>query len=425
MVKKTVPPTRFPDAVAVSYSREIKKLVNAMGKETLTVFDELIKNEIINYNRSDNSEYIVDGPFDFIKNALNKVLSAAADIFSTRKMTNVTRSFMKNLNQFNKKNMEQQGKVMGIDPTQSEPWLKPFMQEAVENNVSYITNIRDDYTKKIENIVLEGAKNGAAPNTIRNQLVEQVGMTKRRAKFVAVDQTGSLFGQMTAKRHQQMGVTKFTWRTSKDERVRDTHRILENKVYSYEKPPKVGLPGEDFRCRCIAIPVFDDDEEEIAVVEEENEAAVLTDDETRAINQYISSDSYKINEKLRSNSPLNKEDKLLVKNLDAALEKLPNFTGDLNRSLFFYNDESLADFVTQHDIGEVIPTLAYMSTSKDVYDSDDDIRLIIKNSRNAKDLKGYNDGEQEVLYKRDSRFIVIDKYLLEGKVYIVLEEYNE
>lgn len=259
MVKKIVPPTRFPDAVAVSYSREINKMVNKSGKVTLAVFDAVIKNELLNYKRSDSREFVMDGPFNVIKNALNKVLSAVVDIFSGKRIANTVSTFMTTLNQFNKKNMEQQGKAMGIDPTQSEPWLKPFMEEAVENNVSYITNIRDDYTKKIEHIVLDGAKSGAAPNTIRNQLIEQVGMTKRRAKFVAVDQTGSLFGQMTAKRHQQMGVDRFKWRTSNDERVRDSHRKLEDKIFSYDEPPEVGLPGEDFHCRCIAIPVFDDE----------------------------------------------------------------------------------------------------------------------------------------------------------------------
>ncbi|MFF5994269.1 minor capsid protein [Lysinibacillus sp. KU-BSD001] len=261
MAKKTVPPTRFPDAVAVSYSRAIRQLVREMGKETLSIYDSLIKNEIIIYSRADSRGFVMDGPFDVIKNALGRIKSAAANAFSKRRVNTLVSSFVKNLNQVNKKNMQQQGRVRGIDPTQGENWLDTFMQEAVEKNVGYITNIHDTFTEKIEDIILNGVKNGDGYKQIRKQLVEQVGMSHRRAQFIAVDQSGTLFGQMTAKRHQNMGVNRFKWRTSKDERVRDSHKILENKIFSYDDPPKVGLPGEDFHCRCIALPVFDDDDE--------------------------------------------------------------------------------------------------------------------------------------------------------------------
>lgn len=68
---------------------------------------------------------------------------------------------------------------------------------------------------------------------------------------------------MTAERHQSIGIEKFEWYDSADERVRDTHKRLSGKVFSYDDPPTVNgrvvLPDEDYRCRCVAIPVFDDD----------------------------------------------------------------------------------------------------------------------------------------------------------------------
>lgn len=74
--------------------------------------------------------------------------NAISHTYSQRKVNTTANSFMKNLNQVNKTNMEQQGRVRGINPNDSEPWLGPFMKENVEKNVGYITNIRDDYTKK-------------------------------------------------------------------------------------------------------------------------------------------------------------------------------------------------------------------------------------------------------------------------------------
>jgi SPP1 gp7 family putative phage head morphogenesis protein len=260
VAKRKVPDTRFPDAVAVSYNRAIKKMVNQLGKETLSMFDKYVEPELT--TRQDARVYIADGLLDAIKKLIQSLKNIATKEFSTSRKERAAQTFLKGLNNFNKNNINQQAKVKGIDPTQSEPWLDKFMKEKIAENVSYITNIQDDYLKEIEKIIYDGVKSGAMAKQIRKQLVERIGMTENRAQFIAVDQAGSILGQMTAKRHQQMGVTKFKWRTSKDERVRDSHRDLSNKVFPYSKPPTVNgrvvLPGEDYRCRCVAIPVFDD-----------------------------------------------------------------------------------------------------------------------------------------------------------------------
>ncbi|MCT6926156.1 minor capsid protein [Metasolibacillus sp.] len=256
---KRVPPTRFPDAVVASYYRSIDKMVQQAGEATLALFDKHLK-EYIDSNRADSSSFFIeDGPLDFIKSIVNRMKTAINKVYSERKVNRAVDSFMKNLNKVNKTNMEQQGRVRGIDLPATEAWVAPFMRENIKKNVSYITNIRDDYAAKIENIILEGIENGSSHKAIREQLEEQISMSRNRAEFITVDQTGSLFGQMTAQRHQNMGVMKFKWRTSKDERVRKSHKVLENKVFSYDDPPEVGLPGTDFRCRCIAIPIFDDE----------------------------------------------------------------------------------------------------------------------------------------------------------------------
>ncbi|HZG73999.1 MAG TPA: minor capsid protein [Chondromyces sp.] len=102
-------------------------------------------------------------------------------------------------------------------------------------------------------------ENVSCISTIRDELVKRTRASVKRAQFIARDQCGSILGQMTARRHQAMGVKKFKWSTSKDERVRDSHEKLEGIVFEYTNPPAVGLPGADYQCRCTANPVFDDD----------------------------------------------------------------------------------------------------------------------------------------------------------------------
>lgn len=261
MTKKKIPPTRFPDAVSVTYYRSTRKMIRELGKETLHVFDQRIKPEIKSYQREDGKFYLADGPLDVIRRVFEWLKDIGRRIFSGKRIEEVVRSFVVNINAFNKLNVAAQAGVRGIELPKHEKWLDDFMKLAIHENVNYITTIRDDYFTKIEAIVYQGVKNGKSIKEIRDQLVKEIGMTEKRAQFIAVDQSGSILGQMTAKRHKSIGAGKFKWSTSGDERVRPSHRALSDNVYSYDDPPSVGLPGTDYRCRCVGIPVFDDEEE--------------------------------------------------------------------------------------------------------------------------------------------------------------------
>lgn len=257
---KKIPPTRFPDAAAVSYYKAIKKMVDEYGRETLSAFDKSIAKEISRYQQGDSQLWVSDGVLDIVSRVIGFIRNLGLSIFQQRRVETTAKNFIEHVNLLNKVNITRQGKLAGVAIPEREGWLDEFMRSSISENVSYITNIRDEYTKSIESIIYQGVKNGRSSKEIRSQLVERIGMTNKRATFIAIDQAGSVFGQMTGKRHESMGVERFRWSTSKDERVRDSHRILSDKVFEYKNPPAVGLPGTDYRCRCVAIPIFDEEE---------------------------------------------------------------------------------------------------------------------------------------------------------------------
>lgn len=54
---------------------------------------------------------------------------------------------------------------------------------------------------------------------------------------------------------KQLGATEqYVWRTQHDERVRTSHRVNDGRIFSWSEPPLTGHPGEDYNCRCEAIP---------------------------------------------------------------------------------------------------------------------------------------------------------------------------
>ncbi|MFJ5565217.1 minor capsid protein [Lysinibacillus xylanilyticus] len=256
---KKVPITRFPDAATVSYSRAIEKMITALEAETLKLFEKHIVPQLT--TRQD--AYVEDGILEGFKKMFHSLKNKASEIFTAPRSERAASSFVKSINRFNRNNLEQQMKVKGIDLVANEPWLKDFLHTKISDNVAYIKTICDDYFTSIENVVLDGVKNGRSIKQIREQLVEQVEISNNKAQFIAVDQAGTILGQMSAQRHQNIGIEKFTWYDAADERVRKSHKELSGKVFSYGEPPTVNgrvvLPGEDYRCRCVAIPFFNDD----------------------------------------------------------------------------------------------------------------------------------------------------------------------
>lgn len=154
------------------------------------------------------------------------------------------------------------------------------------------------------------------------------------------------------------------------------------------------------------------------------EKTELSYDEEYAINKYISSESYKINEKLRSGTTLTPEDYGFTVNLDSALSKMPRYEGTLIRSLQFINDEDLQAFLKQHSKGNIIEYDQYISTTKGaIYNPNATVHIIILYATNGRDISGYNSAEKEVIYERNSRFTVIDvTQSKDGTIYITMEE---
>ncbi|MCM0627406.1 minor capsid protein [Lysinibacillus sp. OL1_EC] len=261
-MSKKVPITRFPDAAAVTYSRDIRKMILELGDETLKQFEKYVV-PLLNDQRQDSTEYLVDGIFDNIKRMFKALAKKASKSFSEQRRLSAAKRFVNSVNRFNRHNIANQLAVRGIDLAQREPWLETFLVNKIQVNVTYIKNIEDDYRSEVENVVRDGVREGQSIKQIRESILQRVDVAESRAQFLAVDQAGSILGQMTAERHQSIGIEKFEWYDSADERVRKSHKDLNGKIFSYDDPPTVNgrvvLPGEDYRCRCVAIPVFDDD----------------------------------------------------------------------------------------------------------------------------------------------------------------------
>ena len=139
----------------------------------------------------------------------------------------------------------------------------------------------------------------------------------------------------------------------------------------------------------------------------------LSTDERWALNEYISSGAYKVNEPLRNKTSLTEEQRKLIRNLDAALEKLPIYEGTVYRSLSSFGIADIDAFVKRHQVGAVEEYPSYTSASIEVYDDTFPIQYVME-SKTGRSLQEYNPDEAEVLFLRDTSFKItrIDGYTI-------------
>lgn len=150
----------------------------------------------------------------------------------------------------------------------------------------------------------------------------------------------------------------------------------------------------------------------------------LTVEEEGAVIRYVSPDAYVLNDKLRRRaySELTNAEKEWMRNLNSALNKMPRYEGDLNRSITFNFDEDAKSMFDQFTIGEKYTPDQYLSTTKTgMYNEEGQIQIFIQNAKNGHDL-GEIGIEDEVLYSLNSKFKVLNKVEHGGKYYILLEE---
>ena len=126
-------------------------------------------------------------------------------------------------------------------------------------NVQLIKSIRSQYLDKVQNAVTQSLVKGTLNKDLVQQIKDIGKTTEKRAAFIARDQSSKLNAALTQARHEEVGIKKYMWSTSGDERVRESHEEKDGQIFEYSNPPAdTGHPGHDFNCRCVAIPVLDD-----------------------------------------------------------------------------------------------------------------------------------------------------------------------
>ena len=127
-----------------------------------------------------------------------------------------------------------------------------------ETNAQLITGLGQRMAEDIAKVVEEGVISGSRWETIAKRLEHVGGVTESRVALIARDQVGKLYADINRQRQGNLGVTRYVWRTVRDNRVREEHESLDGESFDWGAPPPDGHPGEAVNCRCYADPDFSD-----------------------------------------------------------------------------------------------------------------------------------------------------------------------
>lgn len=139
------------------------------------------------------------------------------------------------------------------------PMQRDIFQAVVHENVSLIKSIPQQYLGSVQQKVMNAVKTGNDQGTLVKDLQKSYGVTKRRAKLIARDQTSKANSAFTRANQLDLGITEAIWKHSHAGKVpRPSHVANDGKRYNlktgwYDPDEKQWIfPGELINCRCLS-----------------------------------------------------------------------------------------------------------------------------------------------------------------------------
>lgn len=141
--------------------------------------------------------------------------------------------------------------------------LTDILAASIAENVSLIKSISQQYLAGVEGAIMRSITTGNGLQDLIPYLANHKGITLRRARFIASDQTSKAFAGLCTGRMQSLGITEFEWiHSGGSNHPRKSHIAMSGNIYSLKEgayDPEVKkyiLPSELPGCRCRKLPII-------------------------------------------------------------------------------------------------------------------------------------------------------------------------
>lgn len=268
--RKRMPEQRWPRAAHLAYFQQLKAVLRdlhgQLGKLLIPQLPRLLALVASGKPAVLRADGLRLDATDDLKAELARINDVADNVIGDKRAKDIAATAGQQVSSFNKGELNGQFKAsLGIELLHGEPYLQQQLDLFAEDNARLITSLAADHLDQVAGIVMRGARAGTPVARVQQEIEDRFDVTQSKAEFLARDQVGKLNGELTQLRHSAVGVTEYEWSTSRDERVRSRHAELEGTTHNWDDPPVVdpktgrrAHPGQDFQCRCTAVPKVDD-----------------------------------------------------------------------------------------------------------------------------------------------------------------------
>ena len=143
--------------------------------------------------------------------------------------------------------------------------LSEKITAATAENVGLIKSISQQYHERISQLVLRSISSGGnGAQDVFEGIRHYDGLTEKRAKFIAVDQSRKAVAAMNYERAKSVGIKKGIWlHSGGSSEPRKMHVALDGQEFDLDNPPIInekgerGMPGTEPNCKCSWQPVLD------------------------------------------------------------------------------------------------------------------------------------------------------------------------
>lgn len=138
----------------------------------------------------------------------------------------------------------------------------------IQNNALLISTLPNDIAEQVTREVAEFAQSGRRSEDIASKIKQLFpDATKARADLIARTEVSKASTALTEARCQNLGINWYNWRTSEDQRVRSSHKHMDEVLINWHNPPSPEQlnheraygnyhAGNTFNCRCYPEPVM-------------------------------------------------------------------------------------------------------------------------------------------------------------------------
>lgn len=143
--------------------------------------------------------------------------------------------------------------------------LRTILTATVAENVALIKSIPGEFMTQVSGDILRAITTGQGLADIVPKLEEYEGVTLRRARNIALDQTRKAYNNINKSRMEAIGVKRFRWvHSGGGQKPRELHIQMDGNIYSFDDLPVIdertgerGIPGQAINCRCTMVPVIE------------------------------------------------------------------------------------------------------------------------------------------------------------------------